>query len=64
MTSLTKRVSLAAASAVVLSLTALPTFAADLDLPPPPPPPLPELRQTVTDWTGMYVGAHLMVVCL
>ena len=34
MTSLTKRVSLAAASAVVLSLTALPTFAADLDLPP------------------------------
>jgi outer membrane immunogenic protein len=63
MTSLTKRVSLAAASAVVLSLTALPSFAADLDLP-PPPPPLPELRQTVTDWTGMYVGAHLMVGCL
>lgn len=63
MTSLTKRVSMAAASAVVLSLTALPSFAADLDLP-PPPPPMPELRQTVSDWTGIYVGAQVGVACL
>ena len=63
MTSLTKRVSLAAASAVLLSLTAAPAFAADLDLP-PPPPPMPELRASVTDWSGLYVGAQLGVGCL
>jgi outer membrane immunogenic protein len=62
MTSLTKRVSLAAASAVLLSLTAAPAFAADLDLP-PPPPPLPELRASVTDWTGLYVGGQIGVAC-
>ena len=58
MNSLTKRVSLAAASVVVLSLSALPSFAADLDLP-PPPPPMPELRASVADWSGLYVGAQL-----
>ena len=62
MTSLTKRVSLAAASAVVLSLSALPTFAADLDLP-PPPPPMPELRASVSDWTGVYVGGQIGMSC-
>ena len=62
MNSLTKRVSLAA-SAVVLSLSALPAFAADLDLP-PPPPPMPELRASVTDWTGLYIGGYLGVGCL
>lgn len=63
MNSLTKRVSLAAASAVVLSLSALPAFAADLDLP-PPPPPMPELRASVTDWSGLYIGAQIGVGCL
>ncbi len=63
MNSLTKRVSLAAASAVVLSLSALPSFAADLDLP-PPPPPMPELRASVADWSGLYVGAQLGIGCL
>jgi outer membrane immunogenic protein len=62
MYSLTKRVSLAAASAVVLWLSALPAFAADLDLP-PPPPPLPELRASVTDWSGLYIGGQLGVSC-
>ena len=62
MTSLTKRVSMAAVSAVTLTLFSLPTFAADLDLP-PPPPPMPELRQSVADWTGVYVGAQLGVAC-
>ncbi len=62
MNSLTKRVSLAAASAVVLSLSALPSFAADLDLP-PPPPPMPELRDTVADWSGLYVGGQLSMSC-
>lgn len=63
MNSLTKRVSIATASAVVLSLTGLPAFAADLDLP-PPPSPMPELRQSVSDWTGLYVGAQTGVGCL
>lgn len=62
MTSLTKRVCLAAASAVAMSVTALPSFAADLDLP-PPPPPMPELRQSVSDWSGIYLGAQLSVNC-
>lgn len=39
-------------------------LAADLPRmdPPPPPPPVPELRQAVHDWSGIYVGAAVNIL--
>ncbi len=58
---------LAAVSCAVLGITAT-SFstilnAADL-LPPPPPAPIVEIRETVQDWTGGYLGAVVGATCM
>ncbi|HHI81812.1 MAG TPA: porin family protein, partial [Rhizobiales bacterium] len=54
----------AAIAALAASLGAIAAKAADLPPPPPPPAPMVEIRPSVTDWTGPYVGAVAGVVCM
>ena len=48
-----KRTSLLALAAIMTASTATAAMAADLA---PPPPPAPEIRPSVADWTGPYIG--------
>jgi len=40
----------------VLMASASTAYAADILYPPPPPPPIVEMRSTIHDWSGPYVG--------
>jgi len=57
-----KRISLLALSAMMGAFATHAASAADLA--PPPPPPAPEIRTTVSDWTGPYIGAVLGGTCM
>ncbi len=56
-----KRISLLALATVMTSIAAASAGAADLA---PPPPPAPEIRPSVTDWTGPYIGGVLGGICM
>ncbi len=47
----------AASAAAVASVIGSATIALAADLPPPPPPPV-EIRESVYDWSGLYVGVN------
>ncbi len=57
-----KRISLLALATFMTSAAAATAMAADLA--PPPPPPAPEIRPSVTDWTGPYLGAVVGGTCM
>ncbi len=57
-----KKISLTSLAA--LALFAATTAAGAADLAPPPPPPAPEIRPSVTDWTGPYVGGVFGGTCM
>ena len=57
-----KRISLLALATFMTSAAAATAMAADLA--PPPPPPAPEIRPSVTDWTGPYLGAVVGGTCI
>ncbi len=59
----TKHVSIAALALLATAAIAPTASAADL-APPPPPPPAPEIRPTMTDWTGPYLGAVAGGTCM
>jgi len=56
-----KRTSLLALAAIMTASAATAAMAADLA---PPPPPAPEIRPSVADWTGPYLGAVLGGTCM
>ena len=56
-----KRTSLLALAAIATAFAGKAALAADLA---PPPPPAPEIRPSVTDWTGPYLGAVLGGTCM
>ena len=58
-----KRTSLLALAAIMTAFAGKAALAADL-APPPPPPPAPEIRASVSDWTGPYLGAVLGGTCM
>ena len=58
-----KRISLAALAVFVTAATASTAMAADL-APPPPPAPAPQIRSSINDWTGPYMGAVLGGTCM
>jgi len=58
-----KRLSLLALATFISSAAASTAMAADL-APPPPPAPAPEIRSSITDWTGPYIGAVVGGTCM
>jgi len=58
-----KRTSLLALAAIMTAFAGKAALAADL-APPPPPPPAPEIRASVSDWTGPYLGVVLGGTCM
>ena len=54
-------ISLLALAAVMSAAAASTASAADLA---PPPPPAPEIRTSIADWTGPYVGAVIGGTCM
>jgi len=58
-----KRISLAALAAFMTSATAATAMAADL-APPPPPAPAPQIRSSINDWTGPYLGGVIGGTCM
>ena len=50
--------------AAILAASAPAVFAADILYPPPPPPPHVEMRPTIHDWSGGYVGAAVGVASM
>jgi len=48
----------------VLMMSASATYAADILYPPPPPPPIVEMRTSIHDWSGPYVGVAAGVASL
>ena len=56
-----KRTSLLALAAIMTALAGNAALAADLA---PPPPPAPEIRPSVSDWSGPYLGAVLGGTCM
>ncbi len=58
-----KTISLLALAAVASAAAAASASAADL-APPPPPAPAPEIRSSIADWTGPYVGAVVGGTCM
>ena len=58
-----KRISLAALAVFVTAATASTAMAADL-APPPPPAPAPQIRSSINDWTGPYLGGVIGGTCM
>ncbi len=58
-----KRISLAALAAFMTAATAATAMAADL-APPPPPAPAPQIRSSINDWTGPYMGGVIGGTCM